>query len=319
MKKVIFDTDLGIDDAMALLFLHFSPHIELIGICTGVGNAPVELTTRNCLYMKERFDIAAGVYRGAAAGINGENPLPPPEMIHGRDGLGNIGLPAVKIKEEPLTAVQYLIEAVNEQPGEITLVTVGRLTNLAQALQQEPDLASKIKEVVIMGGAIGRHGHSGNVSPVAEANIYGDPLAADQVLCSEVRVTVVGLDVTQQVVMDQDYFNRLREHGGEVGEFVYDISRLYTQFYNAHVGIDGCYVHDASACIYAAQPDLFTIEQGSFRVPTSGPGCGQTIFSPQGREWFTSDWENVPIKNVCVDVQAQAVLELYFDTLTRNI
>lgn len=316
--KVVFDTDLGIDDAMALLFLHFSPHTDLVGICTGVGNAPVELTTRNCLYLKERFGIAAGVYRGAATGLNGQNPLPPPEMIHGKDGLGNIDIPLVTIQQERLDAAQYLINVVNQNPGEITLITVGRLTNLAEALQREPGIAAKLKNVVVMGGATGRNGHGGNVSPVAEANIYGDPLAADQVFRANVPLTMVGLDVTQQVVMDQAYFSKLRDQGGEVGEFIFQISRLYTQFYHDWVGVDGCYVHDASACIYQAYPHLFTVERGRIRVPTSGPACGQTIFSPQAREWFTNDWNDVPVKSVCVDVQAQDVLDRYFETLTRK-
>lgn len=317
MHKVIFDTDLGVDDAMALLYLHAHPQIDLIGICTGVGNATVEQTTHNCLYMHERFDIPAPIYQGAGVGLNGKNPLPPPTMIHGADGLGNTQPKVRNATVSNTSAADYLVDALTEQPGEITLITVGRLTNFAQALRQAPHIATCVKEVIVMGGALGHHGHGGNISPVAEANVYGDPLAADEVFAADCRVTMVGLDVTQQVFMDEASFEQLRVQAGEAGEFIYQISRIYNDFHREWRGLDGCYVHDSTAAIYCVAPHLFTTQQGQLRVATTGVGAGQTIFSKGEQTWFADHWANRPQHRVCVEVDASAVLDNYRDTLVN--
>ncbi|MEM7081720.1 MAG: nucleoside hydrolase [Pseudomonadota bacterium] len=316
---VIFDTDLGVDDAMALLYLHGSPSVRLRGICTGVGNAPVELTTRNTLYMGERFGIDAPVYVGEGVGLDGTNPLPPPALIHGQDGLGNIG-PVVKRRQpESQHAADYIAETVMANPGKITVITVGRLTNLALALRREPSIARAVKQVIIMGGATGRHGHSGNVSPVAEANVFGDPIAADEVFGAPMPLTLVGLDVTQQVFMTDDDFDSLRRTAGEVGEFIYQISRVYTGFHREWRGLNGCYVHDSSAAIYAVKPTLFDTVRGQIRVPTTGAGAGQTILSEGEQDWFVSAWQDRPLVDVCVDVDREAVLDEYRTVMARLV
>lgn len=314
---VIFDTDLGVDDAMALLYLHASPHINLRAICTGVGNATVEMTTRNCLYMCERFSIDVPVYKGEGVGLDGTNRLPPPHMIHGDDGLGNIN-PVVKSRQaEAVSAADYMVEAINNAPGRITVITVGRLTNLALALQRDSSIASKVKDVVVMGGAIGRHGHAGNVSPVAEANVFGDPLAADQVFGADTTTAMVGLDVTQEVFMGDDQFAFLRDSCGDAGQFIFDISRIYLNFHRDWRGLDGCYVHDSSATIYAVHPELFTVERGQIRVQDNGVGAGQTIFSKSEQPWFVDEWSGRPKISVCTNVDAAAVLDDYQSVLAR--
>lgn len=314
---VIFDTDLGVDDAMALLYLHASPHINLRAICTGVGNATVEHTTRNCLYMCERFGIDVPVYRGEGAGLDGTNRLPPPHMIHGDDGLGNIR-PVVKARtEESVSAADYLVDAINASPGQFTVVTVGRLTNLALALKQDPDIASKVRNVVVMGGATGRHGHTGNVSPVAEANVFGDPLAADQVFGAPMPLAMVGLDVTHEVFMSETYFAQLKDTCGDAGKFIFDISRIYNDFHREWKNLDGCYVHDSSATVYAVHPQFFKTERGQIRVPLDGVGAGQTIYSPGEQEWFVNEWQGRPLIDVCIGVDPQAVLDDYLKVLSR--
>jgi len=314
---VIFDTDLGVDDAMALLYLHASPHIRLRAICTGVGNAPVEMTTRNCLYMCERFGIDVPVFEGEGVGLDGTNHLPPPHMIHGDDGLGNIN-PEVRARaKESQSAPDYLVSALNSAPGEITVITVGRLTNLALALQSDPTIATKVRNVVVMGGATGKNGHTGNVSPVAEANVFGDPLAADQVFGADMSTAMVGLDVTQQVFMDETYFDGLREHGGDAGQFIHDISRIYNNFHREWKNLDGCYVHDSSATIYAVHPEMFTTQRGQVRVQDEGVGAGQTILSPGVQSWFVDEWRDRPLIDVCVDVNKNAVLDDYLSVIAR--
>ena len=314
---VIFDTDLGVDDAMALLYLHASPRIKLRAICTGVGNATVEMTTHNCLYMCERFGIDVPVYAGEGVGLDGTNRLPPPHMIHGDDGLGNIN-PEVKARTaEHSSAAAYLVSAINANPGDITVVTVGRLTNLALALQQDPSIAAKVKDVVVMGGATGHNGHTGNVSPVAEANVFGDALAADQVFGASMSIAMVGLDVTQEVFMDEAYFTELREQCGDAGQFIHDISRIYNNFHREWKNLDGCYVHDSSATIYTTCPELFETRRGQIRVPDTGVGAGQTIYSPGVQSWFVDEWSGRPEIDVCVGVDSRSVLDEYMTVLKR--
>ena len=181
MKKVIFDTDIGIDDAMALLFLHYSPDIELQAIVSGFGNADIETTTRNALLIKECFSIEAPVYRGAGEPIGERLGDGYPDFVHGSNGLGDIEIKEPATQADILPGPEAIIEIAKRNPREISIVAVGRLTNLALALDLCPELPDLVSEVVVMGGAFGFNGHSGNVSPVAEANIAGDPQAAADV------------------------------------------------------------------------------------------------------------------------------------------
>lgn len=161
----------------------------------------------------------------------------PATLVHGENGLGDIVIPDhVNAELSPLVAHDYIIEKIKEQPGEITLVAVGRLTNLALAIQKDPEIGKLVKEVIIMGGAFGHNGHTGNLTPFAEANVYGDPLAADIVINADWPVTIVGLDVTQQTLMSNAYLEKVRSHSTKYGEFIYDITRFYAQFYNDDLG-----------------------------------------------------------------------------------
>jgi hypothetical protein len=179
--KIIFDTDPGIDDAMALLFIEASPALDLLAITTIFGNSDIETTTRNALYLKRRFGLSAPVYKGA------DKPLtrprnPSPTFVHGENGLGDVELTGlVPAQPEAKPAHRAIIDIAREHPGEVTLVAVGPLTNLALALKADPEVATLLKAVVIMGGAFGVAGKPGNVTPVAEANIWNDPEAADLV------------------------------------------------------------------------------------------------------------------------------------------
>src|SRR5690606_7803723 len=170
--KVIFDTDPGIDDAMALLYLSKLPEIELVGITTVVGNADIDTTTRNALFLRQQFGLTAPVVRGAGKTLDGVD-KPEPVIVHGVNGLGEVEIPPVD--ESGLVAgeaSQFIIDMVRAHPGEVTIIAVGRMTNLALALRADPEAARLTKQVVIMGGAFGYQGRSGNQTPAAEANIY---------------------------------------------------------------------------------------------------------------------------------------------------
>lgn len=316
-KKVVFDTDIGVDDAMALLFAFFSRRLELVGITTTFGNASIEATTLNAAYVTELFDIDAPIYRGSAVSLSGERCRDFPTHIHGEDGLGSMRRRPPKRGAESESAVDFLVRIVNAHPGEIALITVGRLTNVALALQQDPSIAGKMRELIVMGGALGLRGHGGNVTPVAEANLFGDPEAADLVCRSSAPMTLVGLDVTHETIMSEAFFSELNG-SGRAGRFIYDMSRVYTAFHHEQSGVDGCYVHDSSAVAYALEPDLFAVTTGALRVETQGMARGQSIFAPAGRGWVTGHWSGFVEKQVCTEVDSQAVLALFWDSLTGN-
>lgn len=313
-SRIVIDTDPGIDDAMALLFAHRSPDIKIEGITTIMGNATIEGTTRNALYLAERFQIDAPVYVGARLPLV----LPdsdPPSFVHGDDGLGNIDAPAPQETARDQTAAEYLCEVTAANPGEITIVAIGRLTNLALALQHDSGLAANVKEVVIMGGAIGRDGIGGNVSPCAEANIAGDPHAADIVFQANWPLTMVGLDVTMKTVMSDEYMRSIRDSGGETGQFIYKISRFYDAFHSEALGMSGFPTHDSSAIAYVIQPELFKCETGAIRVVTEGIAVGQTVFARTGDLFPPGPWDGVSEKQVCVEVDSTGLLNLYAQTI----
>ncbi len=319
MKQVIFDTDIGIDDAMALVFLHCAEDVELLAITTAFGNASVENTTRNALYTKELFGMTAPVYQGAAGPLGVSLFDSYPDFVHGENGLGNIDVTVKSAQAEEASAAQAIVELVQNNPGEISIVAVGRMTNLADALELCPDLPKLVAEVIVMGGAFGFNGHRGNVSPVAEANIAGDPTAADKVFRSGLPLIIVGLDVTHETIMEREYFESLREQAGEVGEFVYAISRYYLEFHESHNGTYASPVHDPSAVAYLLRPDLYTTRDAIVRVALDGVGIGQTIWADPAVNYQTGEWNDIPPCRICIGVDDQAVLNLYRETLATGI
>ncbi|MEM7433451.1 MAG: nucleoside hydrolase, partial [Pseudomonadota bacterium] len=289
-RKVIFDTDIGIDDAMALLFLHGASEVDLIGITTVFGNASLADVTRNALYVKHRFAVDAAVHVGAGESLGQSMFEGYPDFVHGDNGLGNIDVPDVESMASSTDAADAIVAAVRQAPGEITLIAVGRLTNIATALERCPELPELASELVIMGGAFGFNGHRGNVSPVAEANIAGDPLAADRVFTSGLKTTIVGLDVTQETILDDSFFDDLRDNAGDAGGFVHDISRHYVNFHESSTGQRACPMHDSSAVAYVLAPELFETRAAGVRVVTDGPALGQTIWSDPEVRYETGDW-----------------------------
>ena len=315
--QVVFDTDPGIDDAMALLLLARHPDVELLGVTTVFGNGGIETVTRNALYLKDRFGFTAPVAQGAAGAIDDMAVPHAAHLVHGDNGLGGIALPAtIHATLDPRPAHQLIIDLIRQRPGEITLIAVGRMTNLALALRAAPDIAGLVKQVVVMGGAFGRNGHTGNVTPVAEANIFGDPVAADIAFGATWPVVIVGLDVTKEVTMTPAYVDALAATGTD-GEFVRDIAAHYAAFYRSREGIDGFYVHDASAVTYALHPEYFATERGRIRVVSEGIAKGQTISLPEGRNFPPGAWDDRPLQTICIGVQGGRVLSFYRSIFDR--
>lgn len=200
--KVVLDTDAGVDDAIAIVLAANSPEIELLAITTVAGNAPVQECTRNCLLLAELLwtGTAPVVAEGAAAPL-AKDLLTAPE-VHGPDGLGGeLGsLPRPNLAPSPATAHEVLIETARGDPGEVTLVATGPLTNIATALERDPAAVAAFRRVVVMGGAFYVPGNTG---PFAEFNFYVDPEAADQVMGAGLPVTLIPLDATTRSPLRQ--------------------------------------------------------------------------------------------------------------------
>jgi inosine-uridine nucleoside N-ribohydrolase len=194
MKKIVIDTDPGIDDAMAIHLAFAHPGLEVLGLTTVFGNVHVEKATRNALALAEMACAACPVAQGAVAPL--VRPAEPPGYhVHGDEGFGDLPAPTHARRTDPRDAAGFLIETVRAHPGEVTLVALGPLTNLALALRRDPEIAGKVERVVVMGGAVACRG---NVTEWAEANIWHDPDAAAEVLSARWPATLVGLDVTER-------------------------------------------------------------------------------------------------------------------------
>ena len=311
-EKIIIDADVGIDDAMAILLAYAAPELEVIGITTVFGNATIENSTTNALYLTQRLAVDTPVIAGA------RKPLvlpegPPTDFVHGDNGLGNIEFElSESIASEPMTAAQFIIEQSHLYPGELTLVPVGRLTNLALALALDPTLPSRIKKVVLMGGAFSV---PGNVTPVAEANIIGDPHAADVVFSAPWPIVAIGLDVTTQLIVGPKELDKLARKNGNTGKFVQDISEFYLNFYRS-VGVnEGFYLHDPAAILYLIKPELFTLETGPVRVVHQGLAVGQTIVATEQQAERLTDWQGIGNSNYAVTVRAKPAVKLFLQRL----
>ncbi len=315
MKKIILDSDPGIDDAMAILFAQAHPEIELKAITCVYGNATIENATHNALFLKEKYSMNADVVMGADKPIV-RPPVGATITVHGEAGFGDVKAPEnITTKPDPRPAYQYIIDAIRAEPNEITLVAVGPLTNLALVLQADPDIVNLVKEVVIMGGAFGVNGHRGNVAPYAEANVHDDPHAADIVFSASWPVVIIGLDVTEESFFTKQYLDELRDEAGEVGQFIWDISRFYLRFYSERVGMEGCHVHDPSAIAYVIDPTLFKLRKGPVRVVTDGPAEGMTIQKFDNHQYMHDEWANQTSQCVGVEVDDERLLDLYRQTL----
>jgi len=317
-SQVLIDTDPGIDDAMALLFLRAAPGLRIRGITTVFGNADVETTTRNAVYIARRFGIDAPVFGGAARPLNIER-LAAPVHVHGSDGLGDLATTSTEM-DAPGTgrAHERIVEVIRTFPNEVSILALGPLTNLALALRHDPGIAALVPRVVIMGGAFGWRGPRGNISPVAEANIRNDPHAANEVLSARWPVTMVGLDVTSQCVLSTEQARSLASDAAQTGQFLWDISRHYEALYRAHGGLEGCCLHDVAAAACLLDPRLFATRFGPIRVRTDGAAIGQTIQHPGGAPHLPPAWENVPPQRACNDVDAERLIRMYTTTLISH-
>ncbi|QRG69093.1 nucleoside hydrolase [Brevibacillus choshinensis] len=266
-KKVIIDVDTGIDDAMALSYAVHSPDLEVCGVTTTFGNISVEEATRNTLQVLEL--VKAGdipVYQGASKPLVREL-KEKAKLFHGENGLGNIELPLPSGAPQAMSAAAYIVSATEAHPHEITLVTVGSMTNLALAIMAAPQIVSLVKRVVVMGGAVTV---PGNRTPVAEANICADPEAASFVFQSGIPLTLVGLDVTMQTLLTREHLQQWRERDTKVSRFFADMCEVYMDAYAKVGNVRGCGLHDPLAVGVVIDPTFVKAVPMHVQVDTSG-------------------------------------------------
>lgn len=274
MSLLILDTDPGVDDALALLYLRARPDLKLLAITTVFGNADVETTTRNALWLRARLGLSAPVHQGAGGPLIRPRG-PSPTHVHGENGLGDLDLSGVALSPtDPGMAHERIIDLVRARPGKVTIVAIGPLTNLALALRAAPDIAGLVAGVTIMGGAFA----GGNVTTFAEANIHNDPEAAAQVLAASWPVTLVPLDATMSCVLTNADAGDLAEQG-EAGRFAHDVTRGYAKAYER---LDGCVLHDVAALVSLTRPELFETRVAPVSVALLDERLGQTAWAEDG-------------------------------------
>ena len=303
MTPWILDTDPGIDDALGLFMLLGSPEVSLRGLTTVFGNVSVQKTTRNALQLLELANRADDIWVAQGASVPCvQPPNPPADFVHGTEGLGGISLPSPQVQSASFDAVDAIIQNAQANPGEWVLAPIGPLTNLAAALDREPRIADWVSHVVVMGGTLDA---PGNVSSVAEANIWNDPHAANQVLQAPWDVTLVGLDVTSQIQLTLDDFQWCQSD--PIGSYLYEAADSYIQFYQSQ-GFAGCQLHDPAALLALLVPELFVFESTAVRVIESGDQVGRVVRSDTGSK----------IK-VAMSVDIDAVKQQFMVRLRRGL
>jgi inosine-uridine nucleoside N-ribohydrolase len=274
MRRLIIDTDPGVDDAFAIALAATHPDVELLAVTTVAGNIGIELTTRNALSVlalcgRSDVPVAAGAHRPFSRPVRGGS-------AHGVDGLGGhaAALPQPTASVDPRDAVTLLVDTLNAADEPVTVVAIGPLTNVALLLAAHPGVKPKIDRLVIMGGGI----EGGNITPSAEFNIWVDPEAARRVLVEEdVPVTLVPLDVTMRCAVGDAWLDELAA-ANQTGRELVAMTAHYRAFYQEIFGRDDFVMHDAIAVAEAVKPGILRTTALRLEVDcTDGPGSGATI------------------------------------------
>ncbi|WP_300530607.1 nucleoside hydrolase [uncultured Mameliella sp.] len=309
-RKIIIDTDPGQDDAVAILLALASPaELDVLGITAVAGNVPLELTARNArmvceLAGKPETLVFAGCDRPLA------HDLVTAEHVHGKTGLDGPDLPEPTMPLQDGDAVDFIIDTLRAQPEKtVTLCPLGPLTNIAAALQRAPDIAVRIQEIVLMGGA---YFEVGNITPAAEFNIYVDPEAAEIVFKCGAPITVMPLDVTHKALVTTDRNETFRALGTPVGIAVAQMTDFFERFDREKYGSDGAPLHDPCVTAYLLQPDLFSGRFINVEIETR---------SDLTRGMTVADWwrvtDRAPNAMFMGDVDADGFFALLTERLAR--
>ncbi len=306
-RKIIIDTDPGQDDAAALMLAFASgEELEVLGITTVAGNVPLRLTSRNARIVCElcgRTDIP--VYEGAEHPI--ERKLVTAEHVHGKTGLDGAELDEPKMMVKPQHAVDFIIETLRrEDEGTVTLCTLGPLTNVGLALKKAPDIAPRIRELVMMGGGFFE---GGNITPAAEFNIYVDPQAAAIVLGAGIPVVMMPLDVTHQLLTTKARVAKIAAIGTRPSRVMVDWLQFFERFDEEKYGSDGGPLHDPTVIAYLLKPELFSGRHCNVEIETQSElTMGMTVV----------DWWRVSGRQPNVRVMRNVDADGFFDLLIER-
>ncbi|MBX3116951.1 MAG: nucleoside hydrolase [Cryobacterium sp.] len=271
VRKLLLDCDPGLDDALAILLAHGDPGLDLVAVTAVGGNVSLETTTRNALDLREYLGFPQVPVAAGAAGPLVREARNAAE-VHGIGGLGDVVLPRASLPLDPRGAVELIVETIAASPGQVHLVATGPLTNIALALRAEPRIAQWAASFTIMGGSFTR----GNTTPAAEFNIYADPEAAAEVFAAGWQVTMVGLDLTLQALVDDRIKERMLALGPLGRNFVVPLSTFWNDPQDPDWG--GQAVHDVCAVAYLSRPDLFKSVPAQVEVETEGKfTAGMTV------------------------------------------
>jgi inosine-uridine nucleoside N-ribohydrolase len=301
-KKILFDTDPGIDDACAILLALASPELSLEGLSVVHGNCSLDQGTTNALSILE---LASASHIPVTKGC--ELPLVQPSLLapetHGDTGLGYAKLPEPQSRPVIQHGIDFLIETILAAPGEITLVAIAPLTNVALAIRKEPRIVEALKEIIIMGGAIR---HEGNTTALAEFNTYVDPHAAQIVYQAGIPTTLVPLDVTYQCILTPGDVKRLQKIDSPITKFVADATRFYMEFHDEYQQIEGCVINDPLALALTFAPELCTYQELPVEVDLSGGiSMGKTVAD------FYNYGKKPPNIKVALGVRARDFIDLF--------
>jgi len=307
-RKIIIDTDPGQDDAVAILLALASPdEIDLLGITCVAGNVPLALTARNARMICElagRPDIA--VFAGCDRPLG--RALVTAEHVHGKTGLDGPTLPEPQMPLQPQHAVDFIIDTVRANPpGTITLCPLGPLTNIATALARAPDIAARLQEIVLMGGA---YFEVGNITPAAEFNIYVDPQAAKAVFAAGVPLVVMPLDVTHKALVTAKRNAAFRNLGTPVGIAVAQMTEFFERYDREKYGSLGAPLHDPCVTAYLLAPHLFSGRHVNVEIETTSElTMGMTV----------ADWWRVTDRPANAMFMGQIDAQGFFDLLTQRL
>lgn len=323
-RKIIIDCDPAIgvpgydaDDPLALALAIASEEVELIGITTVFGNVSNEITTRGAIKLvQELGHTEIPVARGMELPLCGEHPGDVGRAYREERGReGNIPLPPIEGNISPLHAVDFIISKVREFPGEVSILPIGPQTNVAMALIKDPSIRKDIREIIFMGGAMGfepKYGR-GNVTPVAELNIWHDPEAAQIVFSSGIPITMVGLDVTNPVkktVMYESVIRKMASYNTRAAKFLYAVCDCYIKapMFHGSGREPGCIMYDPLVVASFIDRSLVTTEKMKVAVELVGSHTrGQTV------ALYAPDEEKT--MNVCVDVDGERAIEMMSERL----
>ncbi len=307
-RKIIIDTDPGQDDAAALLLAFASPdELDVLGLCAVAGNVPLSLTSRNVRIVCElcgQSDMP--VHEGARHPILRKQVTA--EHVHGRTGLDGAELPEPTMAVRSQHAVDFIVETVMREPaGSVTLCTLGPLTNVALALQMEPAIAGRVRELVMMGGGFFE---GGNITPAAEFNIYVDPEAAAAVFASGIPIVMMPLDVTHQLLTRKDRVARIAALGTRPAQVLVDWLAFFERFDEEKYGSDGGPLHDPTVIAYLLKPELFSGRHCNVEIETQSElTVGMTVV----------DWWRVSGRKPNAMVMRHVDADGFFDLLTERV